>query len=53
MQEIWVQFLVQEDPLQEGRATHSRTEEPIGLQSIACKESDTADGTEYASCLSC
>ena len=61
MQEIRVRFLGQEDPLQEDRATHSsilawriaRTEEPIGLQSIACKESDTTEVTECASCLSC
>ena len=41
-QETWVQFLDQEDPLEEGMATHSRilawripwTEEPGGLQSI-------------------
>ena len=41
-QETWVQFLDQEDPLEEGIATHSSilawripwTEEPGGLQSI-------------------
>ena len=41
MQETWVQFLGQEDPLEKGMATHSRvlawrtpwTEEPGGLQS--------------------
>ena len=41
MQETWVQFLGQEDPLEEGMATLSsliawripRTEEPGGLQS--------------------
>ena len=41
-QDIWVQFLGQEDPLVEGMATHSsilswripRTEEPGGLQSM-------------------
>ena len=41
-QETWVQFLDQEDPLEEGMATHSSilawkipwTEEPGGLQSI-------------------
>ena len=40
-QETWVQFLGQEDPLEEGMATHSSvicwripwTEEPGGLQS--------------------
>ena len=42
LQETWVQSLGQEDPLEEGMATHSsalacripRTEEPGGLQSI-------------------
>ena len=42
MQEIWVQSLGQEDPLEEGMATHSSilawrilwTEEPGGLLSI-------------------
>ena len=47
-QEKWVWFLVQEDPLEEGTATHSSilawripwAEEPGGLQSIDHKESD-------------
>ena len=42
MQETWVRSLGQEDPLEEGRATHSSilawripwTEEPGGLQSM-------------------
>jgi len=42
MQEMWVQSLGQEDPLEEGKATHSSilaqripwVEEPGGLQSI-------------------
>ena len=42
MQETWIRSLGQEDPLEEGMATHSsipawripRTEEPGGLQSI-------------------
>ena len=42
MQATWVQLLSQEDPLEEGMATHasilarrlSRTEEPGGLQSM-------------------
>ena len=42
MQEAWVQFLGQEDPLEKGIATHSSilawkipwTEEPGGLQSM-------------------
>ena len=41
-QETWVQFLGQEDPLEDGMATHSSilawripgTEEPGGLQSV-------------------
>ena len=48
MQEIWVQSLGREDPLEEEMATHSsilaweipRTEEPGRLQSMGCKESD-------------
>ena len=43
-----VRFLGQEDPLEKEIATHSnipawetpQTEEPDGLQSIGCKESD-------------
>ena len=46
MQETPVQFLSQEDPLEEGMATHSSilawripwTEEPGGLQSMGCKD---------------
>ena len=42
MQKSWVQSLAQEDPLEEGMATHSSilawripwTEEPAGLRSI-------------------
>ena len=42
MQETWVQFLGQEDPLEKGMATHSSirawripwTQEPGGLQSM-------------------
>ena len=48
MQETWVQFLGQKDPLEKGMATHSGilawriswTEEPGGLQSV---ESDTTE----------
>ena len=48
MQETWVQFLGQEDPLEKEMATHSSilawkipwTEEPDGLQSIGLQESD-------------
>ena len=45
-QEMWVRLLGQEDPLEEGMATHysilvwriPRTEEPDGLQSIALQK---------------
>ena len=60
-QEIWVRFLGQEDPLEEGTATHSSflawrspwTEEPTELQSIGQKESDTTEATEHASVCVC
>ena len=49
MQETWVQFLGQEDPLEKEMAIHSSilawkiswTEEPDGLQSMGSQESDT------------
>ena len=49
MQETWVQFLVQEDPLEKEMATHSSilawripwTEEPGRLQSMGSQELDT------------
>ena len=49
--ETWVQFLGLEDPLEKRMATHSSilvwripwTEEPGGLQSWGCKESDTTE----------
>ena len=45
-QEIWVQFLGQEDPLEKGMVTHSSvlawriswTEEPGGLQSLESRK---------------
>ena len=48
VQETWIRFLGREDPLEEGRATHSRfwpgeshgPEEPGGLQSMG-SESQT------------
>ena len=48
MQEIWIQFLGWEDPLEKEMATHSsilawripRTEDPGGLQSMGLQESD-------------
>ena len=51
MQETQVRPLSQEDPLQKGMATYSSilakripwTEEPGGLQSVGCKESDMTD----------
>ena len=54
MQEMWVQSLGLEDPLEEGMATHSRilawripgTGEPGGLLSIwGHTESDTTEAT--------
>ena len=50
-QEMRVQSLGQEDPLKEEMATHFSilawkipwTEEPGGLQSMGCKESDTTE----------
>ena len=47
MQETCVRSLGWEDPLEKGMATHSArripwTEEPGGLQSVGCKELDTA-----------
>ena len=51
MQKAWVWSLSQEDPLEDGMATHSSilawrvpwTEEPCWLQSKSCKESDTTE----------
>ena len=51
-----VRSLGQEDPLEEGVATHSSilawripwTEEPGGLQSIGLQELDTTEMTEHA-----
>ena len=51
MQETWIPFLGQEDPLEEGMTTHSsilaleypRTEEPGGLRSWGLKESDRTE----------
>ena len=51
MQETQVRPLSQEDPLQKGMATYSSilakripwTEEPGGLQSVGCRESDMTD----------
>ena len=51
MQEMQVQFLGQEDPLEKGMATQSsilawrmpQTDEPGGLQSMGVTESDTTE----------
>ena len=55
MQETWVRSLGQEDPLEEGMATHSSilaqrilwTEEHDGLQSMGSQELDTTEVTEH------
>ena len=54
--EIWVRFWGQEDPLEEGTATHSSilawrflwTEEPGKPQSTGCKELNTSEATEHS-----
>ena len=51
MQDMWVQSLGQEDPLEKEMATHSSilaweipsTEEPGGLQSMGLQELDTTE----------
>ena len=51
MPEIWVRSLDWDDPLEKEMATHSSilawrfpwTEEPSGLQSVGCKESNTTE----------
>ena len=56
MQETWVQPLGQEDPLEEGMATHFSilawripwTEDLVGYSPWSCKELDTAEATEHA-----
>ena len=53
MQQIQFNPRCQEDPLEEGMATHSSilawripwTEKPGGLQSLGCKEMDTTEAT--------
>ena len=50
-QQMWVRSLCREDPLEEEMAIHSSilawkipwTEEPGGLQTMGCKESDTTE----------
>ena len=54
-QEMWVQFLGEEDPLEEGMATYSSilawripwTEELCGLESTGRKESDTTERLHF------
>jgi len=54
MQEMWVQSLGQEDPLEKKMATHSnilaweipQTEEPGGLQSMGPQSQTTPEATE-------
>ena len=56
MREMWVRFLGQEDPLEEGMATHSSilawripwTEEPRGLQSMGSQRVKHDFMTEHA-----
>ena len=56
MQETWVQFLDQEEPLEKKMATHCSilaweipwTEEPGGLQSIGSQKSDTTQSLGQA-----
>ena len=55
LQETWVRSLGREDPLEKEMATHSSilawripwTEEPGGLQSTGCKESDTTEQLHF------
>ena len=55
MQETWVRFLGQEDPLEKGMATHSSilawkipwAEEPARLQSWGRKESDMTERLHF------
>ena len=55
MQEMWVRSLGQEDPLEEGTATHSSilawrilwTEEPGGLPSMGSQESYMTEATAF------
>ena len=56
-----IQSLSQEDPLEEGMATHSSilawripwTEEPGGLKTLGCKESDMTEETEHTCIYVC
>ena len=53
MQETWIQFLGQEDPLEKGMATNSSiltrripgTEEPVGYGPWGCKKLDMTEST--------
>ena len=56
---MWVQSLGWKDPLEEGMAINSSilawkipwTEEPRGLRSIGCRESDTTEATQHTCML--
>ena len=58
--ESWVRSLGWEDPLEKGMETHSSvlpwtipwTEEPGGLQSMGCKESETTELLTHSLSLS-
>ena len=55
VQQIWVQSLGQEDPLEKGMVAHSSilawripwTDEPGGLQSIGCRVRRATEATEH------
>ena len=61
IQETQVQSLGWEDPLEKGMATHSSVlawripwaEEPGGLQSMGCKESDATERLKHSSAQPC
>jgi len=57
-QETWVRSLGDKEPMEQGIATHSSilawripwTEEPGGLQSMECKESDVTEQLTHYYC---
>ena len=61
VQETWVRLLGREDPLEEGRASHSRilawriprADEPGGSQSMGSQRSRTRLRGTHTLCLSC
>ena len=60
MQETWIQSLDREDPVKKEKADHASilawiiqwTEEPSGLQSGGCRESDTTEQLTFSLSLS-